>query len=79
MKSSTITLQLVNRSLVKPKVMVEDVLIIVDKFILPIDLVILDIVEHEKIPIILGRPFLATGDVEIRVKKQTITFLVNCE
>lgn len=57
----------------------KNVLIRVDKFIWPIDFVILNIEEDAKTPIILGRPFLTTRDIKIRVKKKTITFYVNGE
>lgn len=50
--------------------MVEDVMMRVNKFILLVDFVILDIDEDVKILIILGRPFLTIGDKEIRVKKK---------
>ncbi|GJW04940.1 reverse transcriptase domain-containing protein [Tanacetum coccineum] len=40
---------------------IEDVLMKIDKFFLPIDFVILDMQEDSRIPIILGRPFLG-GD-----------------
>lgn len=52
MKPSTITFQLTDHSLVKPKGILEDVLIRVDKFILLVDLVILEIHEDSEIPII---------------------------
>jgi hypothetical protein len=45
--------------------MVEDVLVQVDKFIYPVDLIVLNIQPVEacnSIPIILGRPFLATSN-----------------
>ena len=47
----------------------EDVLVKVDKLIFPADFVILDFEEDKKIPIILGRPFLATGRTMIDVQK----------
>ena len=58
---NTITLQLANRSLAYPRGIVEDVLIRVDKFIFPVDFVVLGMEEDSEIPIILGRPFLAIG------------------
>ena len=45
--------------------MIEDVLVKVDKFIFPADFIVLDMEEDKEIPIILGRPFLATGRVMI--------------
>ena len=42
-------------------------LIKVDNFIFPIDFIVLDMKEDKKIPIILGRPFLAIGRAMIDV------------
>ena len=41
----------------------------VDKFIFPADFVILDMEEDDKVPIILGRPFLATGKAQINLQE----------
>ena len=49
--------------------MIEDVLVKVDKFIFPIDFIVLDMEEDKEIHIILGRPFLATGRAMIDVQK----------
>ena len=62
-KPTSIVLQLANCSIKKPWGIVEDLLLQVDKFYYPIDFLILtqSVVNMEsKIPIILGRPFLAT-------------------
>ncbi|XP_075475633.1 uncharacterized protein LOC142507907 [Primulina tabacum] len=60
-KPSTITLQLADKSLTYPREIVEDVLVKVEKFIFPADFVILDMEEDQEMPLIFGRPFLATG------------------
>lgn len=52
---SPITLQLADRSLLKPTGLVENVLIKVGKFSLQMDFVILDIVENKKMTIIFGK------------------------
>ena len=41
----------------------------VDKFIFPVDFIVLDMEEDREIPIILGRLFLATGRALIDVHK----------
>ena len=64
-----ITLQLVNHSLTHPRGIIEDVLVTVDKFIFPMDFIVLDMEEDEDVPIILGRPFLAMGQALIEVLK----------
>ena len=52
-----------------PKGIVEDVLVKVDKFYYPVDFVVLDIEPMlesiNQVPIILGRPFLATSNAII--------------
>ncbi|XP_061352256.1 uncharacterized protein LOC133297181, partial [Gastrolobium bilobum] len=50
---------------------IEDILVKVDKFIIPVDFVILDIEENFTIPMIFGRPFLATSGALIDVPKDT--------
>ena len=68
-RQTTVTLQLVYRSLKHPKGVIEDVLVKVDKFIFPAYFIVLDMEEDKEIPIILGRPFLATGRVMIDVQR----------
>ena len=64
LKPTSITLSLVDRSVKIPKGTMEDVLIQVDKFYYPVDFEVLDTepvaVGTNYVPIILGRPFLAT-------------------
>ncbi|XP_038874876.1 uncharacterized protein LOC120067377 [Benincasa hispida] len=50
-----------------------------DKFILPADFIILDYEADKDMPIILGRPFLSTGRVQIDVHKGEITMSINEE
>lgn len=59
-KSTRVTLQLADRSLTYPRGIIEDVLVKVDKFIFLADFVVLDTEEDQEIPLISGRPFLAT-------------------
>ncbi|KAF7812975.1 uncharacterized protein G2W53_033951 [Senna tora] len=78
-------LQLADRSIAYPRVVIEDVLVQVDKFIFPTDFIILDYEEDREVPIILGRPFLATGrtiidvqkgELKMRVQEEEVTFNV---
>src|SRR3954462_12258978 len=66
-KQTKISLQLVDRSIIYPRGIVKDVLIKVDKFIFPIDLIVLDMEENKSIPLILGRGFLKTARAIIDV------------
>ena len=49
----------------------------VGELLLPVDFVIIDADEDSRIPLILGRPFLATGKAKIKVAKGTISLKVN--
>ena len=72
LKPTNITLSLADRSVKIPKGIVEDVLVKVDKFYYPVDFVVLDIEPIENgpnhVPIILGRPFLATSNAIINCR-----------
>lgn len=67
LKLTNITLQFAKRFLTYPRGIVEDILVKVGKFILIVGFVVLDMEKDEKVPSILGRPFLATGDAVIDV------------
>ncbi|KAL8488114.1 hypothetical protein ACS0TY_024411 [Phlomoides rotata] len=69
LRPTIVNLQLADRSMAYPEGIIEDVLIKVDKFIFPVDFVVLEMKEDESVPLILGRPFLATGGAVIDVKK----------
>ncbi|XP_048501442.1 uncharacterized protein LOC104893433 [Beta vulgaris subsp. vulgaris] len=77
-KSTTGSLQLADRSIKYPIGILENVLIKVDKLIIPVDFIILDMDEDIEVPIILGRPFLATVGAVIDVKNGILTFEI-CE
>ena len=78
-KPTTISLQMADRSNTYPKGIIEAVLIKVDKFIFPVDFVVLDMEEDREIPIILGMPFFATGRALIDVHNENLTLQVNRE
>ena len=69
LKPTIITLSLADRSVKIPKGIVEDVLVKIDKFYYLVDFVVLDTEpiasEPNHVPIILGRPFLATANAII--------------
>ncbi|XP_062114006.1 uncharacterized protein LOC133825019 [Humulus lupulus] len=60
-----------------PEGKIEDVLVQVDQFIFPSDFIILNYEADGDVPIILGRPFLATGRTLIDVQKGEFTMRVN--
>ncbi|XP_019051983.1 PREDICTED: uncharacterized protein LOC109114184 [Nelumbo nucifera] len=76
---TTITLQLADRSIKYPRGVVEDVLVKVGNFIIPADFIVLDMEEDRTMPLILGRPFLATGNALIDVQKGLLTLRINGE
>ena len=76
---TTMTLQMADRTLAQPEGILEDVLIKVEKFIFPIDFVVIDIEEDKKVSLLLGRPFLATRATLIDVKKGELTLRVGNE
>ena len=80
LKPTNITLSLADRSMKIPKGIVEDVLVKVDNFYCPVDFVVLDTEpmaeSTHQVPIILGRPFLATANAIINCRNgvMQITF-----
>ena len=72
LKPTNITLSFADRSVKIPKGIVEDVLVKVDKFYYPMDFVVLDTEPiaswPNHVPIILGRPFLATSNAIINCR-----------
>ena len=73
---TTLSLQMVDRSMAQPEGILEDVLVKVENFIFPMDFVVIEIKEDKKIPLFLGRPFIATGTTLIDVKKGELTLRV---
>ena len=76
---TTITLQMADRSMVKPEGVLEDVLVTVGKFVFPVDFIVLEMETDSQIPILLGRPFLATGAALIDMQKGVLTLRVGNE
>ncbi|XP_019450650.1 PREDICTED: uncharacterized protein LOC109352921 [Lupinus angustifolius] len=83
LKPTWMSLQLADRSIKYPEGVVEDVLVKVEKFLIPVDFVVIDITEDTEIPLILGRPFMRTskkgidmenGKLLVRVADNKIEF-----
>ncbi|GJZ34385.1 DNA-directed DNA polymerase [Tanacetum coccineum] len=77
------SIQLADRSIKYHVSVCENLLVKINKFIFPVDFVVLEMDEDELVPIILGRPFLGTaraiidvhkGRLSLRVGKETVTF-----
>ncbi|XP_047178948.1 uncharacterized protein LOC124845786 [Vigna umbellata] len=83
LKPTRMTLQLVDRSLKYPYGVAEDVLVKVDKFLFPVDFVIMEMEEDVNVPPILWRPFMKTvrvlinvenGKLKVRVQDEEVNF-----
>ena len=68
-----------DRTLAKPEGIIEDVLVKVGKFIFLADFIILDMEDDSKVPLLLGRPFLATGAALIDMQKGILMLRVGEE
>ncbi|GKD67623.1 putative reverse transcriptase domain-containing protein, partial [Tanacetum coccineum] len=60
-------IEMADRSMQSPKGIVENALVKIHKFIFLVDFIVLNIIEDNKVPIILGRPMLATAHARIDV------------
>ncbi|CAL8988211.1 unnamed protein product [Prunus brigantina] len=80
LQATSVSIQLADRTIRYPKGILEDVLVKVEELILPADFLVLEMEEapiHDnQLPLILGRPFMATAGAIIDVKKGTLTMNV---
>ncbi|XP_021995565.1 uncharacterized protein LOC110892722 [Helianthus annuus] len=84
--STRMTLSLADKSVKYPRGIVENLLVKVDKFVFPADFVVLDMEADDRVPLILGRPFLNTakalidvflGTITLRAGEESVVFDVN--
>ncbi|GAU10100.1 hypothetical protein TSUD_419960, partial [Trifolium subterraneum] len=82
-RGTRMTLQLDDKTIKRPSGIAEDVLVKVDKFMFPIDFVVMDIEEDDDVPLILGRSFMKTarmmididdGVMKVRVQDEEVSF-----
>ncbi|XP_070042893.1 uncharacterized protein [Nicotiana tomentosiformis] len=87
-RSAPISLQLADQTTITPEGIVEDVSVRVDKFVFPVDFIVVNMEENNKVPLILGRQFLAMGiailDIHerklmLRVGEETMMYEMNVE
>nr|GFA61375.1 hypothetical protein [Tanacetum cinerariifolium] len=71
-----LTIKLVDKTVKYPKDLAKNMLVEIDKFVFFGRLIVLDMPEDTKIPLILGRPFLSTAYAKIDVFKQKIALKV---
>ncbi|GJZ85844.1 ribonuclease H-like domain-containing protein [Tanacetum coccineum] len=74
-----LTIELADRTIKQPRGIAKNVLVRICKFIFPIDFIILDILEDNDVPLILGQSFLSTAHSKIDVFKRKITLRVREE
>ncbi|XP_021685049.2 uncharacterized protein LOC110668204 [Hevea brasiliensis] len=79
LKPTTISLQLANRFVKYLISILENIPIKVGKFFILVDFIVLEMEDDVQIPIILGRPFLASARAIIDVKNGRLTFKVGYE
>lgn len=79
MKPTNVSFQLDDRSIKYLVGVLEDVPVSVEEYYISVEFIIMDIDEDCRIPIILGRPFLATEGTVIDVKRGKLTFEVGDE
>lgn len=78
-KETGMYLQLADRSIKRPKGIIEDLLVKVGKFIFPVDFVVMDMEIDKEVPLILGRPFLNTARALIDVNQGKLTLRMDNE
>ncbi|GKA37176.1 reverse transcriptase domain-containing protein [Tanacetum coccineum] len=79
LKPTKMSVRLADRSFQYPVGIAENMLIEVGKFTFPAVFVILEMEEDSNVSLILGRPFLYTADVVIRVKQKQLNLGVGTE
>ncbi|XP_070013879.1 uncharacterized protein [Nicotiana sylvestris] len=75
-RPTSMRMQMAKHTMKRPLSIIDNVLVRVDKFVLPAYFVILDCEVYYEVPIILGRPFLSTGKALTDVKAGELTFRV---
>ena len=78
-KPTAMRLLMADRAVKRPIGILHDVLVKVESFIFPADFFILDCEVDFEVPIILGRPFLATGRALVDMEKGQMKFRLNNE
>ncbi|GJV52602.1 reverse transcriptase domain-containing protein [Tanacetum coccineum] len=72
LKPTRMSIRLANYTYQYPMGFAENMLVQVGKFVFPVDFVIVQIEEDDRVPLILGRPFLHTVNAIIRVKNKEL-------
>ncbi|XP_070041387.1 uncharacterized protein [Nicotiana tomentosiformis] len=78
-RSVSISLQLADQTTITPEGIVEDVLVRVDKFVVPVDFIVVNMEENKEVPLILGRPFLAMDRAILNIHDKKLILIVGEE
>ncbi|XP_009767126.2 uncharacterized protein LOC107800292 [Nicotiana tabacum] len=82
-KSILVSVQLADQTTIFPEGIIEDILVQVDNFVIPIDFIIVDIEVNKEVPLISGRLFLCAcraildiyeGQLMLRLGKEKVVF-----
>ncbi|GJX42835.1 reverse transcriptase domain-containing protein [Tanacetum coccineum] len=76
LKPTRMSIRLANHTYQYPMGVAENMLVQVGKFMFPVDFVILQMEEDDKVPLILRRPFLHIADAIIRVKNKELNLRI---
>ncbi|GJY88635.1 zinc knuckle CX2CX4HX4C containing protein, partial [Tanacetum coccineum] len=76
LKPINMVIEMADNTKCTPKGIVENLLIKINKFIFPVDFVILDMVKDLRIPIILERPLLAIAHAKVDIFRKSISLEV---
>jgi hypothetical protein len=77
LKPTDISLKLADRTIISPVGIAEDMPVLIDGCFVPADFVVVDIPEDPQVPILLGRPLLATAGAVINVREGCIMFQIS--
>ena len=75
-RPTRMALQLVDKTIKHPYDIIEDVLVKVDKFLFPVDFMVMDMDKDNEVPLILGRTFMKTSKMMIDVDDGKLTVRV---
>jgi len=79
LKPTEVTLKLADCTYIHPIGFIEDIPVEVGGIYIPTDFIVLDMDDDDQVPILIGRPFLATAGAIVDVKGGRIVFRVSDE
>nr|XP_009796530.1 PREDICTED: uncharacterized protein LOC104243084 [Nicotiana sylvestris] len=78
-RSTPISMELASQTTIIPEGIVEDVLVRVDKFVFPMDFIVVNMDDNKEVPLILGRPFLKMGREILDIYERKLMLIVGDE